>query len=138
MFFHKVREAIGQTERIQEILDTPSKSFTATETVNVEGQVLKSRTYHLQLQRRTDDSQDVSFEAKPNTVIAFAGPSGGGKSTIFALLERFYQPDSGMITIGGKPIQSLDLQAWRAHRLVTFHKIVPSLQVVFVTTSNMD
>jgi ATP-binding cassette subfamily B protein AbcA/BmrA len=56
---------------------------------------------------------DVSFEAAPNSVIAFAGPSGGGKSTIFSLLERFYEPDSGSITIGDTPISSLKLADWR-------------------------
>lgn len=114
MFFSQVQKAMGATERIQEILDTPSESFTATETVNVEGQLLKAEHITFSYNEERTILKDVSFEAKPNTVIAFAGPSGGGKSTIFALLERFYQPDSGMITIGGKPIQSLDLQAWRS------------------------
>lgn len=114
MFFSQVQKAMGATERIQEILDTPSESFTATETVNVEGQVLKAEHITFSYNEERTILKDVSFEAKPNTVIAFAGPSGGGKSTIFALLERFYQPDSGMITIGGKSIQSLDLQAWRS------------------------
>lgn len=114
MFFSQAQKAMGATERIQEILDTPSESFTATETVNVEGQVLKAEHITFSYNEERTILKDVSFEAKPNTVIAFAGPSGGGKSTIFALLERFYQPDSGMITIGGKPIQSLDLQAWRS------------------------
>ena len=114
MFFSQVQKAMGATERIQEILDTPSESFTATETVNVEGQVLKAEHITFSYNEERTILKDVSFEAKPNTVIAFAGPSGGVKSTIFALLERFYQPDSGMITIGGKPIQSLDLQAWRS------------------------
>ncbi|WP_291290973.1 ABC transporter ATP-binding protein [Enterococcus sp.] len=114
MFFSQVQKAMGATERIQEILDTPSESFTATETVNVEGQVLKAEHISFSYNEERRILNEVSFEAKPNTVIAFAGPSGGGKSTIFALLERFYQPDSGMITIGGKPIQSLDLQAWRS------------------------
>lgn len=114
MFFSQVQKAMGATERIQEILDTPSESFTATETVNLEGQVLKAEHITFSYNEERTILKDVSFEAKPNTVIAFAGPSGGGKSTIFALLERFYQPDSGMITIGGKPIQSLDLQAWRS------------------------
>jgi ATP-binding cassette subfamily B protein AbcA/BmrA len=114
MFFSQVQKAMGATECIQEILDTPSESFTATETVNVEGQVLKAEHVSFSYNEERRILNDVSFEAKPNTVIAFAGPSGGGKSTIFALLERFYQPDSGMITIGGKPIQSLDLQAWRS------------------------
>lgn len=56
---------------------------------------------------------NVNFTAKPNTVVAFAGPSGGGKSTIFALLERFYQPDAGTIKIGTQNIQAIDLANWR-------------------------
>ena len=47
-------------------------------------------------------------------MIAFAGPSGGGKSTIFALLERFYEPTSGRLLIGEQPIADIDLQDWRA------------------------
>lgn len=47
-------------------------------------------------------------------MIAFAGPSGGGKSTIFALLERFYEPTSGRLLIGDQPIADIDLQNWRA------------------------
>ena len=42
------------------------------------------------------------------------GPSGGGKSTIFALLERFYQPESGKFTIGDENIQDIDLTNWRS------------------------
>ncbi|WP_146627059.1 ABC transporter ATP-binding protein, partial [Oenococcus oeni] len=56
----------------------------------------------------------VSFEAKPNTIVAFAGPSGGGKSTIFQLLERFYQPDQGTINIGNHNIENISLNSWRS------------------------
>lgn len=49
----------------------------------------------------------------PNTVVAFAGPSGGGKSTIFSLLERYYQPDSGEIRIGDVSIADISLTDWR-------------------------
>ncbi len=64
-----------------------------------------------------DDQQilhDVSFEAKPNTVVAFAGPSGGGKSTIFGLLERYYQPTAGEISIGEQDVNELSLNSWRS------------------------
>lgn len=46
---------------------------------------------------------DISFTAQPGTVTAFVGPSGAGKTTIFSLIERFYKPDSGTISPGGKP-----------------------------------
>ena len=45
--------------------------------------------------------------------MAFAGPSGGGKSTIFSLIERFYKPSSGKITIGNQDIDEISLENWR-------------------------
>jgi ATP-binding cassette, subfamily B, bacterial AbcA/BmrA len=47
-------------------------------------------------------------------MIAFAGPSGGGKTTMFALIERFYEPTSGDIRIGDTPITELSLATWRS------------------------
>lgn len=56
---------------------------------------------------------DVSFIAQPGTVTAFVGPSGGGKTTIFSLLERFYEPEQGHIYIGNQEIRHLPLGDWR-------------------------
>jgi len=53
----------------------------------------------------------VHIEAGKTT--ALVGPSGSGKSTVIQLLERFYNPNSGSITVDGKPIQSLDLRSFR-------------------------
>lgn len=57
---------------------------------------------------------DVSFEAPAGGMTALVGPSGAGKTTLFALLERFYEPDSGVIRVDGRPIAELPLGAWRA------------------------
>jgi len=56
----------------------------------------------------------VSLEAQPGQMVAFVGPSGGGKTTMFGLLERFYEPTSGEIRIGDTPIQQLSLTSWRS------------------------
>ncbi|CAJ1197558.1 ABC transporter ATP-binding protein [Companilactobacillus nantensis] len=113
-FFSQVQKAMGSTERIQEILQTEPEITTTGKTVNVEGQTITAA--HLDFSYDSDEPilHDVSFEANPNTVIAFAGPSGGGKSTIFSLLERFYQPDSGSILIGNQDIKNVDLANWRS------------------------
>lgn len=48
--------------------------------------------------------------------MALVGPSGGGKSTIFALIERFYDPDSGSVRIGPKrlDLKSVNLNWWHS------------------------
>jgi ABC-type multidrug transport system fused ATPase/permease subunit len=51
--------------------------------------------------------EDVSFEVPARGLTAIVGPSGAGKTTMFALLERFYEPDAGAIRFGGR-----DLREW--------------------------
>lgn len=112
-FFSQVQKAMGSTERIQEILNTQPEN-TQGKILDVEGQTISAQHLDFSYDPTHPILQDVSFEAKPNTVIAFAGPSGGGKSTIFSLLERFYQPDSGEIFIGENNINQIDLNNWRS------------------------
>ncbi|CEO97245.1 unnamed protein product (mitochondrion) [Plasmodiophora brassicae] len=75
---------------------------------------------------------DVSFTypARPDTpvlnglnivfesgkVTALVGPSGGGKSTIFAMIERFYDPSQGVVTLDGEDIRNLDV-TWMHRRI---------------------
>lgn len=56
---------------------------------------------------------NVNINAPAGSVIAFVGPSGGGKTTIFNLLERFYEPQKGQILINGKSIKKYTLQSLR-------------------------
>ena len=61
-----------------------------------------------------DAVRDVSFEAEPGQVTALMGAPGSGKTTLMSLLARFYDPDSGRITIDGKDIRECTLPSLRS------------------------
>ena len=50
---------------------------------------------------------DVSLSVAPGEVVALVGVSGSGKSTIGAMIARFWDPDSGAVTIGGTDVREL-------------------------------
>jgi ABC-type multidrug transport system fused ATPase/permease subunit len=58
--------------------------------------------------------RDVSFDVGPRGVTAIVGPSGAGKTTLFALLERFYEPESGAIHFAGRPLHEWPRDVLRA------------------------
>ncbi len=57
--------------------------------------------------------ENVTFTIEPGETVAFAGPSGGGKSTLVKLLFRYYDPQSGRVLIDGNDLRDLDLQTYR-------------------------
>jgi subfamily B ATP-binding cassette protein MsbA len=62
-----------------------------------------------QEQGRKDALRSINLEIAPGEVVAFVGPSGGGKSTLVNLLPRFYKPKSGLIFLDGIPIEEISL-----------------------------
>ena len=58
---------------------------------------------------------DVSLRIEPGKITALVGLSGAGKSTIVNLLDKFYQPDSGQITLDGRPLSQWNTQRLRDH-----------------------
>jgi ATP-binding cassette subfamily B protein len=56
----------------------------------------------------------IDLVAEPDKTTALVGPSGGGKSTIISLIQRFYRPDGGRILIDGQDIAQADLTSLRA------------------------
>jgi ATP-binding cassette, subfamily B, bacterial len=59
--------------------------------------------------------RNISLHARPGEMIALAGPTGAGKSTLVNLLAAFYEADSGRITIDGQDISAISLESLRAH-----------------------
>lgn len=66
----------------------------------------------------------INLHVKPGQTIALVGASGGGKSTLAALIPRFYTPESGRITIDGTDINSLTLSSLREQIALVSQDIV--------------
>ena len=71
----------------------------------------------------------VTFEVRRGEKVAIVGPSGAGKSTIFHLILRFYDPNSGVVTVDGVPLVDVDPTVLR-RRIA----LVPQDAVIFATS----
>ena len=108
-FFNELSKTSGSTQRINE----PEEIAQDEQNVDITNKELKLEHVDFSYEDGKQILHDINVQAKPNTVVAFAGPSGGGKSTIFSLIERFYKPTAGEITIGGENIDEISLENWR-------------------------
>ena len=110
-FFTSLQKALGATERIQRILKEPIESF--------EGKMLPPTLQPLTFQDvsfQYGDKpvlQQMSFTVPAGQTTAFVSQSGGGKTTMFSLIERFYDVKSGAILYGDTNIEQFDLSQWR-------------------------
>ena len=112
-FFNELSKTNGSTQRINEMLNEPEEIAQDEQNVDITNKELKLEHVNFSYEDGKQILHDINVQAKPNTVVAFAGPSGGGKSTIFSLIERFYKPTTGEITIGGQNIDQISLENWR-------------------------
>jgi len=112
-FFTQLQKAKGATERILETLDAEEESIMAGEEVANANQRLSIE--NLSFGYKSDELvlHDISFQMEPGTVTAVVGPSGGGKTTLFSMLERFYLPQKGQIRLGNTSIDTFSLRSWR-------------------------
>ncbi len=92
--------------RIQELENT--KIQTGKENINNNGYNIVFDKVGFSYHEGESILTDVSFTAKQGTVVALVGPSGSGKSTILKLASRFWDIDSGVITLGGEDISKVD------------------------------
>jgi ATP-binding cassette subfamily B protein len=127
----EVQLAAGAAERISELLDevpaiaapanpvtlpTPAKGEVAFEKVN----------FNYPARPQISALRAVSFTVAPGETVAIVGPSGAGKTTIFALIQRFFDPQSGSVKIDGTDVRQADPLAVRARIAV-----VPQETVIF-------
>ena len=112
-FFSMSAKVSGSTARIQELLTMPTEDLVHGKKIAIDNLALNLSNVSFGYKKNKNVIDDISIEAKPNSIIAFAGPSGGGKTTILSLIERFYQPSGGAITIGAYDINELNLECWR-------------------------
>ncbi|BDR57167.1 multidrug resistance ABC transporter ATP-binding and permease protein [Xylocopilactobacillus apis] len=111
--FSQTAKVAGSTDRISNILEETSEEFEQGLKFDIDGEILAAKNITFSYLKNEPVINNISFEAKPNTIIAFVGPSGGGKSTIFSLIERFYDVDTGEILIGEHNINEINLENWR-------------------------
>ncbi len=65
-----------------------------------------------------------SLDIPAGSVVALVGDNGAGKTTVIKLLCRFYDPEAGRITIDGRDIRAVEMEAWRRRITVLFQEPV--------------
>ncbi|MEC1288823.1 ABC transporter ATP-binding protein [Bacillus mojavensis] len=114
-FFTQLQKSIGATERMIEILEEEEED---TVTGNqIDNAHLPIRLDHVSFGYNAEQLilKDISAVIEAGKVTAIVGPSGGGKTTLFKLLERFYSPTEGTIRLGDEPVDTYSLESWRQH-----------------------
>ncbi len=119
MFFKPIRDisekynimqmAMASMERIFEFMEKKEvlyRSESPREPSHIKGHLVFDRVV-FGYEKDKPVLYDVSFEIKPGETVAIVGATGSGKTTVVSLVERFYDPDQGSITLDG-----IDLREW--------------------------
>lgn len=124
--------AAGATERLMELLHTQSPIQSPQKPTKTliphEGSALTFEDVHFHYPSRpqTLALHHFNLQVEPGQTVAIVGPSGAGKSTVFQLLLRFYDPQSGRISLDGVATDAMALGDLRQHI-----GIVPQDAVIF-------
>ncbi|MBU4370948.1 MAG: ABC transporter ATP-binding protein/permease [Proteobacteria bacterium] len=107
--YNSIQAALAGAERVFEIIDTPAEVDDAPDAAPLESVRGEVRFDHVGFGYRpgTPIIKDMTLEARAGETLALVGPTGAGKTTLINLLTRFYEIDSGRITIDGKDIRSI-------------------------------
>jgi len=109
--FVQIQKTLGAVERVLDLIEKPTEDLLdEVETPSMKGGVAfehVSFSYPGRPDYKVLDN--ISIQVPEGKTLAIVGPSGAGKSTIINLIYRFYEPDSGRITLGGNPISEMGL-----------------------------
>ncbi|MCP3032923.1 ABC transporter ATP-binding protein/permease [Halobacillus sp. A1] len=111
-FFTAFQKAMGATERIQYLHELPVERLKPGTDITGEGLRFESVSFAYHGSERVI-LKGLSFSVDPGETVALVGPSGAGKTTVFSLIERFYEPSDGTITVGDMDLESIGLEEWR-------------------------
>jgi len=121
----RINELFAEDSRLQvPVLPTPLA-------MPLRGELrLDNVTFHYPTRPDSAALSDFSLQVRPGETVALVGPSGAGKSTVFQLLLRFHDPESGSVMLDGVDVRELDPVALREHIA-----LVPQDPVIFGTTA---
>lgn len=116
-FYRMIQSAMINSERMLELFKeqpTVVDKEGARELSSCQGQ-LRFQDVHFAYDARKPALTGLDFYCTPGTTTAFVGESGGGKSTVFRLLYRFYNTMSGSIQVDGQDVEDLTIDSVRKH-----------------------
>jgi ATP-binding cassette, subfamily B, bacterial AbcA/BmrA len=114
-FWLRIKTVHGCFNRMIKIMNAPDEENGAVLPLPEEGDIAFQNVTFTYPGTDAPAMKDVSFTLRRGSCTAIVGLCGSGKTTSISLLERFYAPDEGQISIGGTDIQTISLADYRKH-----------------------